>query len=223
MGHCPTPNKRRFATFESASMATSYSAIGTVLEPYFCAQGCQWWHLTTVNPLPAPDPEVIQELLDMEDSVFLEVVSEDTRGYRNPARSAALRDRALLGRWRKALSASLHDIDQQFKMRNEEGAKDKEWKRRIMSYKTGVEGRRRECLALIDQLPKIVRDALRHVPQNDKAALRAVAGEEAVKLLIIAHRVEFYGYLAEACKEIGVEPPERVSKLLAKQAEEVGE
>lgn len=88
---------------------------------------------------PIPDGP----LADLEDGVFIEVVSRDVRRKLDPGRRAELRSDALRERWLGALDRLLSDVVEQIGIDPRMSA---ERRRKIERFRTELERRRQEAL-----------------------------------------------------------------------------
>ncbi|WNI19150.1 hypothetical protein [Actinacidiphila sp. ITFR-21] len=232
---CPTPGKARYATRVGADVAARrvQIAVGRILNPYQCNPSCGWWHLSkkpsTVIPADAvADPETLARLTAMAGPDFHLLVAEEARERCALGERIAIRDPALLQRWRGALGALIHDVNEQLARGLNP---DVEWRRKTTAFKDCLESRRAECAERRRasgeaeaaerheeaEARKAERAAERRPPQGEANRLRAEAGQAAIGRLIQAHHPEFTRYLAEECQRVGGELPARVRRYLDQQ------
>lgn len=225
---CPTPTKSRYATVTAADQAAHRTGltIGLPLRPYECA--CTWWHLTkSAAPEHATTqatPAAIQYLATLPDIDFREIVALEARGQGEAIHNAALRDAALLRRWRKNLGQLMGDVDQQLAdRRHERSLAGHDWRKRAVTYRNTLTLRTSECRRLLAELQeymartkqsRLVDAQIAAAAGTTASELRRHAGEVAIERLINAHGGEFSGYLAEALKELGLNVPDRVKRHL---------
>jgi hypothetical protein len=238
MAICPTPSKKRYATREGAE-AAAYGAqipVGKTLTPYLCQpRGCGWWHLSKQAPDAIPngaqaDPQIVEHLLSLDDVAFRDAVADEACGKADTPTQIALRDLRLVRRWHKALGTLIQDVNAQLAMRSDE--KKTDWGKRALTVKASLEARRTECPDLLtaaaaaaqaEQQRKAAERAearkIARTPKKDAAALRAQAGDAAIKRLINAHELEFARYLTEECERLDTPLPTRIERLLDQEDE----
>lgn len=220
---CPTPNKRRFATSDGAR-SIIHATAEVPLTPYLCRPGCGWWHLTSRSGArPAATPEVVQELLGMDDVAFRVVACDDAKNQSNSEYSAALREKTLLDRWLKAIGVSMFDLQQQLTMRKDEG--ETEWRRKALVFRQRLDERRLECIAIIAENKKRARRTTKLEARRERtpSERRGIAGDRALQRLREAHQVEFALYLLEECRTLDTDPPQWVLDLANESQTEMGE
>lgn len=225
---CPTPGKSRYATSTAADQAAHRAglSLGIPLRAYECA--CSWWHITK-SPAPEhaniqPTTAAIQYLAALPDIDFREIVALEARGQGEPVHNAALRDVALVRRWRKSLGQLMNDIDQQLAdRRHDRSLSSHDWRKRAVTYRNTLTLRTTECRRQLAELQeymartkqsRLMDAQIAAAAGTTAAELRRMAGEVAVERLINAHGQEFSGYLAEAFKELGLNVPARVQRHL---------
>lgn len=229
---CPTPAKARYATQVGADVAAHrvQIAVGQLLNPYRCRPECGWWHLSKKPSTAIPhnavaDPGTVARLAAMAGPEFLALVADEARDQGPVEERIAVRDPALLKRWRTALGDLIHDINEQLARQL---LTDPDWRRRTVAFKDCLELRRAECAERRRaageadaagrheeaEARKAEQAGQRQPPRGAANRLRAEAGERAIDRLIEAHRPEFTRYLAEECECIGTPLPARVQRYL---------
>lgn len=150
MTDCPTPDKKRYATYEAADNAAHRSRIAVgPLYPYTCA--CTWIHLskTPTDTIPAdaiPNPIDVQRLQLQSDTTFRDTVATEASGKSPLADRIALRHPGLLKRWHRHLNILRDDAKQQLKARaHDTSLEAHDWRRRAEGYLESLIRRTNEC------------------------------------------------------------------------------
>ena len=153
-----------------------------------------------------PTDDDLDDLLDMSDRQFRQIVADEVRGeVRN---AAALRHDDLLDRWGQALLDLTFDLDAQ--LSEKKHIKDPEtraWRRAALRFRGGVQVRREECKTLVKARNHAeseeraaeahARRLARIAEKEARIAKHTPAVDRAIERLIQANRSEFSRYLIE--------------------------
>lgn len=155
--------------------------------------------------------KAVDELLDMTDDEFADIVAADVRGELNEAGCRALRHDDVLDRWAEGLTLLYSRVDQQFAARK--GESDPEargWRGAARRFQGGIAARKAECRALTAERNRaehahrgVHRLALTAKTANTPEA-RAAAGEIALHRLCDLHPDDFKRLLAEEYGKAGL-------------------